>query len=192
MPSTGRIESVGDSSLVAAIGRGDDDALAEAYRRHGGPAYGLALRVLHDSALAEDVVQEVFLNVWRYPERFAAERGSLRAYLLTQAHRRAVDLVRSGTARRRREEREGTPDVDESADVERQVWDLTVAQRVREAMDCLPDGERVAIELAYFGGLSYREVATVLEEPEGTIKSRIRLGLGRLRGSLVEVGVVEP
>src|ERR1700674_4258200 len=101
----GSLREVSDGALAVAIGRWREDALAEAFRRHGGAVYGLAHRVLRDPVAAEEVVQEVFLRLWNAPDRFDAERGSMRSFLLAQAHGRAVDLVRSDTSRRRREER---------------------------------------------------------------------------------------
>jgi RNA polymerase sigma-70 factor, ECF subfamily len=180
-----------DPQLVTSIARGDEQALAEAYRRHGGVVLGLARRVTNDAGDAQDVTQEVLLNLWRHPERFDASRGSLRTYLLTQAHGRAVDLVRSSVARYGREERDARRRAHAGYDVEREVWDLTVRDKIDDAMSSLPEGERVAIELAYFGGHTYREVAILLCEPEGTVKSRIRFGLRRLRQTLIGDGVRE-
>jgi RNA polymerase sigma-70 factor (ECF subfamily) len=178
-----------DATLVVAIGRWRQDALAEAYRRHAGAVLGLAQRVLQDRALAEEVVQEVFLRLWDQPDRFDPERGTLRSYLLAQCHGRAVDLVRSEQSRRNREEKEHRQRAEAGYDLEHEVWDLAVADHVRDALVRLPVEERRAIELAYFGGHTYREVADLLDQPEGTVKSRIRSGLKRLRGGLAQAGV---
>jgi RNA polymerase sigma-70 factor (ECF subfamily) len=183
------VREASDAALVVAIGRWREDALAEVYRRHAGAAYALARRLLNDNQLAEEILQEVFLRLWNNPERFDSERGSLRAYLLAQTHGRAVDLLRSETARRRREEREAREAPAFGDDIERQVIDLTVSEKVKEVVGRLPDDERRAIELAYFGGHTYRQVAVMLETPEGTVKSRIRSGLRRLRTDLAEAGV---
>ncbi len=183
------LTQMSDAALVVAIGRWRQDALAEAYRRHGGAVFSLAVRVLGDRALAEEIVQEVFLRLWDQPDRFDPERGSLRSYLLAQCHGRAVDLVRSETSRRTREERRHRQQAEAGYDLEREVWDVVVADHVREALEQLPDGERAAIELAYFGGNTYREVAAMLGQPEGTVKTRIRSGLRRLRAGLAESGV---
>ncbi len=184
------LRSMSDAVLVVAIARFHQGALAEAYRRHAGAAYGLALRVLGDRVLAEEVVQEVFLRLWNEPEKFDPARGSLRSFLLTQTHGRSVDLVRAEAARRRREERDADAAATVTDDLEREVWNLTLAEHVREALESLSGREREAIELAYFGGRTYREVAAVLGEPEGTVKSRIRVGLGRLRDAIVRSGLV--
>jgi RNA polymerase sigma-70 factor, ECF subfamily len=178
-----------DTTLVVGIARFQQEALAEAYRRHAGAVYGLARRLLNDVRLAEEVVQEVFLRLWNNPDRFDPARGSLRSYLLAHAHGRAVDLLRSEGARRQREERDARQAAEAGYDLEHEVWDLTTAERVRSALESLPDGERDAIQLAYFGGLTYREVADRLGQPEGTVKSRIRSGLKRLRGELVAAGI---
>jgi RNA polymerase sigma-70 factor (ECF subfamily) len=183
------LREASDAALVVAIGRWREDALAEVYRRHAGAAYALARRLLNDNQLAEEILQEVFLRLWNNPERFDSERGSLRAYLLAQTHGRAVDLLRSETARRRREEREAREAPAFGDDIERQVIDLTVSEKVKEVVAGLPNDERRAIELAYFGGHTYRQVAVMLETPEGTVKSRIRSGLRRLRTDLAEAGV---
>ena len=183
------LREASDAALVVAIGRWQEDALAEAYRRHGGAAYSLARRLLNDRELAEEILQEVFLRLWNNPERFDPERGSLRAYLLAQTHGRAVDLLRSETSRRRREEREARESTSVGDDIEREVIDLTVSEKVKEVVAGLPVDERQAIELAYFGGHTYRQVAVMLDAPEGTVKSRIRSGLRRLRTDLAEAGV---
>jgi RNA polymerase sigma-70 factor (ECF subfamily) len=186
------VRDASDAALVVAIGRWREDALAEAYRRHAGAAYGLACRLLNDKSLAEEVLQEVFLRLWNRPERFDAERGSLRSYLLAQTHGRSVDLIRSDTSRRKREERDARESPAMSDDIEREVVDLTVAEQVKEVVAALPEDERQAVELAYFGGHTYRQVAVLLGAPEGTVKSRIRSGLRRMRQDLVRMGVGEP
>jgi RNA polymerase sigma-70 factor (ECF subfamily) len=181
-----------DAALVVAIGRWREDALAEAYRRHGGAVYALARRVVRDTGLAEEVVQEVFVRLWTTPDRFDPDRGSLRSWLLAQAHGRTIDRLRSDSARRLREERDAQLTADAGYDVEREAWDLAVADRVNDVMGELPDGERRAIELAYFDGYTYREVAKILDTPEGTIKSRIRSGLKRMRTDLIDTETGRP
>jgi len=183
------LSDASDATLVVAIGRWRQDALAEAYRRHAGAAFALARRLLADRQLAEEVLQEVFLRLWNQPDRFDSERGSLRSYLLAQTHGRAVDLLRSETSRRRREEREARETAEHGTDIEREVMDMSVAEQVQGVVATLPVDERKAIELAYFGGHTYRQVAVLLDEPEGTVKSRIRSGLRKMRVSMVEAGV---
>jgi RNA polymerase sigma-70 factor (ECF subfamily) len=178
-----------DATLGAAIVSRDQGALAELYQRNGATALALARRVLGDRALAEEVVQEVFVRTWRQPERYDSDRGSMRSFLLAQVHGRAVDLLRAESARRGREQREVFRAPRDDGDLEREVLDLAEAEAVRTALMTLGDGERAAIELAYFGGHTYKEVAVLLEQPEGTVKSRIRSGLLRLRAALIDAGV---
>jgi len=178
-----------DVALVILIGRYDEDAFAEAYRRHAGAVFGLARRLLWERALAEEMVQEIFLRLWEQPERFDQTRGSLRSFLLMDAHARCVDRIRADSRRREREERTARAGVASEYDVDLEAYDLGVAEEVREVLSALSEAERRAIELAYFGGHTYREVARILDQPEGTIKSRIRTGLTRLRAQLVDRGI---
>ncbi len=178
-----------DAALVVAVGRFDERALQELHRRHAPAVFGLARRVLGDRAAAEDVMQEVFVQLWRDPGRFDPERGSLRSFLLRIAHNRAVDRVRADTARGRREDRHERERPEEVGDVEREAWELIRTEQVKAAIAELSPGEREAILLAYYDGLSYREVARVLDLPEGTVKSRIRLGMGKLADKLEARGL---
>lgn len=141
----------------------------------------VATKVLRDVNLAEDVVQDVFVNFWRDPGSFDPKRGSVRTFLVMLTHRRAVDMVRSEVARKRREERR--PDRD-YYDVATEVETRDLGSAVRSALDSLAPPERDAIALAYFGGLSYVQVANHLGAPEGTVKSRIRTGMKKLSSSL--------
>lgn len=183
------LSACSDAVLVVSISRYRQEALAETYRRHAGAVFALARRLLVDPVLAEEIVQEVFLRIWNNPEKFDPERGSLRSYLLAQCHGRSVDLLRSESSRRRREERDARRTAEAGYDLELEVVDLSVAEQIKDALATLPDGEREAIALAYFGGHTYREVADILHEPEGTVKSRIRAGMKRLRSELVGAGL---
>ena len=170
-----------DEALVALVARGDEDALAELYDRVGRVAYGLALRVLRDERHAEDAVQEAFLQVWRSAATFRAERAKASTWILTLVHRRAVDLVR------REERRQADPLTDDSAagvapeETEEAAWLRFERERVQTALKQLPDVQREALELAYYGGFSQSELAERLGVPLGTIKSRMFAGLARLR-----------
>ena len=175
-----------DESLLEAVARGDETALATLYDRYGRVAYGLAFRVLRDRSLAEDAVQEAFLQVWRSAAQFRPERAKAGTWLLTFVHRRAVDLVRR-EERRRTEPAEAAPvpagpGADEDAEVR------SKRAIVQDALRRLPHEQREAIELAYYGGYTQSELAERLGEPLGTIKSRMFAGLTRLRGLLAEAG----
>mgnify|MGYP001610362788 CR=1 FL=1 len=183
------LSTCSDAVLVVAISRYRQEALAEAYRRHAGSVFALSRRLLADATLAEEIVQEVFLRLWNNPEKFDHERGSLRSYLLAQCHGRSVDLLRSESSRRLREERDVRRTAEAGYDLEHEVVDLEVADKVQAAVTSLPEGAREAIRLAYFGGHTYREVAAMLDQPEGTVKSRIRSGLKRLHNELVGAGL---
>ena len=178
-----------DEALVAAVVAGDHDALAALYERHGGAVWGVARRVCADRGLAEDVTQVVFVDLWRRPERFDPARGGLRPWLVAQAHARAVDAVRSESARQRRHEREAHYPSPPSPDVESAAYVASLSAEVRAAVGRLAADERDAIVLAYFGGHSYRETAALLGAPEGTVKSRIRRGLLGLRQVLEAQGL---
>jgi RNA polymerase sigma factor (sigma-70 family) len=167
-----------DEALVALVARGEEDALAALYDRLGQTAYGLALRVTRDPAFAEDVVQEAFLSLWRTAGRFVPERSRAGTWLLTLVHRRAVDLVRR-EERRRAEPIEAAPEVVD-ATAQEAPWLQLERERVRAALARLPDAQREAIELAYYGGFTQAELADRLGQPLGTIKSRMFAGLSRL------------
>jgi RNA polymerase sigma-70 factor (ECF subfamily) len=180
------LATASDASLAVGVARWRPEALAEVYRRNAGAVFGLAKRLLVEEALAEELTQEVFVSFWQRPERYDPARGSLRAFLLAVAHGRAVDMLRSETSRRAREQRARAV-AGAGYDLEQEVVELVANERVREALDKLPETERSAIELAYFGGHTYREVATIQNEPEGTVKSRIRSGLRRMERELAHL-----
>jgi RNA polymerase sigma-70 factor (ECF subfamily) len=175
-----------DEQLVEAIARADENAVGELYDRFGKVAYGLAFRILQDAALAEDAVQEAFLQIWRSAGSYQPERAKASTWLLTFVHRRAVDLVR-------REERRRTAPAESAPEAASAGPDETVVARsrgeiVRDALRRLPAEQREAIQLAYFGGLTQSELAERLDQPLGTIKSRMFAGLQRLRVLLAEAG----
>src|SRR3954447_18461302 len=175
-----------DDELIAAIGRGDEDSLAELYDRYGRIAYGVALRILRDPALAQDAVQDAFLAAWRTAVSFDPGRGKAATWLLMIVHRRAVALVR-------REERGRAETLDDAPvasgdETDEEVILREERRRVQSALEVLTDSEREAIELAYYGGLSQSEIAERLGVPLGTVKSRMFAGLARLRDALGEAG----
>ena len=179
-----------DEALLALISTPEGDlALAELYDRYGRVAYGLALRVLRDSALAEDAVQEAFLTVWRSAGAFAADRGKPRTWILTLVHHRAVDLVRREQLRRRAPElaESEEPTVGSTAEEEATLRDRR--RTVQEALRQLPADQREALELAYYGGLTQSELAEQLRVPLGTVKSRMFAGLRKLGDLLGDAGL---
>ncbi len=175
-----------DEALVALVERGDELALAELYDRLGRVAYGLALRLLRDHALAEDAVQEGFLTLWRSAARFVPERSKASTWIMTLVHHRAVDLVRREERRRTEPLELGLEGVSETS-TEEAAWLRLERERVQEALRSLPDQQREAIELAYYGGFTQSQLADRLGEPLGTIKSRMFTGLARLREILTHV-----
>jgi RNA polymerase sigma factor (sigma-70 family) len=178
-----------DEALVALVARADEGAFAELYDRFGHVAYGLALKVVRDPALAEDAVQDAFLAVWRSSGRFVAERAKASTWILTLVHRRAVDVVRREQPRRT-EPLETAPQPSANL-TEDEAWLRLQRTRVQDALRRLPDQQREAIELAYYGGFTQSELADRLGEPLGTIKSRMFSGLARLRELLAEPGQEE-
>ena len=174
---------------MLAVARRDEDALRELYDRHGGAVLAMTVRIVRHRDLAEDIVQELFLRLWNAPERYQPERGKVRTFLFRQAHSRSIERVRSEEARRRREERADRERNEPAYDIEREAWAVIESEVMRDALADLSDGEREAIELAYFGGHTYREVAVLLDVPEGTVKSRIRVGMSKLHVVLAAAGL---
>ena len=174
-----------DAFLASRLTAGDDRALAEAFDRFGRAVYGAALRVVGDGASAQDVVQDVFVELWSHPGRYDPAAGSLRTYLIVLARHRAVDLVRSELRRIARQERHHRlmPRQHPEAPGD-QALAAAMAAVIRDAVRTLPDGQRRVVELAYFEGLTYREVALAAGIPEGTAKSRLRLALAKLETML--------
>ena len=170
-----------DEALVALVARGDESALAELYDRCGRMAYGLAFRIVRDDRLAEDAVQEAFMSVWRTAATFRAERAKASTWILTLVHRRAVDLVRREERRRADPLDDTARDAVTTASAEDSAWLGFERERVQTALRELPDNQREALELAYYGGYSQSELAERLGVPLGTIKSRMFAGLTRLR-----------
>ena len=179
-------EELDDRALVVLLTRGDAQALEALYGRYGRACYGLARRILTDEQLAQDVVQEVFLTIWRDASRFDASRGGFSTWLLSMTHHKSVDSVRREENLRKRrtsadllETRESeAPKVDEA------VWSLMRRERVREVLKTLPDPQREALALAYYGGYTQREIAGLTSTPLGTVKTRMLAGMRRMKESL--------
>jgi RNA polymerase sigma factor (sigma-70 family) len=175
-----------DALLLARILAGDELALAALYDRHAGVVFGLARRVTRDEQLARDITQDVFTYLWELPGRVDLARGSLRAYLAVVTHRRAVDEVRRSERRRRLESAlvlDDAEDGPEDAVVHAATAEWSTG-RVAAGLAALPPEQRAAVQLAYYDGLTYKQVAQRLKIPEGTVKSRLRLAMNRLRAVL--------
>ena len=171
-------------TLLSRAGRGDQSAFADLYDSLAPLLHGVVLKVVRDPAMSEEVTQEAFIELWRLAPRYDSSRGSVRSWATTLAHRRAIDRVRSEQSSRDRTEREAQNRPIQSGDVAEQVVADIDGTRVRKALERLTDIQRQAVELAYFGGHSYREVSVLLGVAEGTIKTRIRDGMIRLRDEL--------
>ena len=173
------------AELLGRVAGGDQAAFARLYDLLSPRAFGLILRVLVDRAQSEEVLQEVFLEVWQSASRFAPNRGQGRSWVLTIAHRRAVDRVRSSQASSDRDVRAGFRDLDVAHDGVSEQAELRIeGEKVAAAMSSLPDAQREALTLAYYGGYSQSEIAALVGSPLGTIKTRMRDGLSRLRAEM--------
>ncbi len=181
----GRTTYEDEWELAAGIRRRDPQAMELLYDRLGGQAFGLAFRILGDGPSAEDVVQEAFLTLWRQAERLDPARGKVGSFLMTVVHHKAIDLLRS---RRGEMKRRDPPDppafAQEGSDVLESVAESLGREAVRSALQSLPEEQRRPIELAYFQGLTHIEIADALAIPLGTVKSRLRLGLEKMRQAL--------
>jgi RNA polymerase sigma factor (sigma-70 family) len=179
-------DGLDDRALVARVTEGDGGALEALYGRYGRACFSLARRILADEQFAQDVVQEVFLTVWRDAHRFDASRGGFSTWLLSMTHHKAVDAVRrEENLRKRRTTAEGLEDREgDVPGVHDEVWSTLRRERVRGAMATLPDPQRQALVLAYFGGYTQREIAGITDTPLGTVKTRMLAGMRRLKDGL--------
>jgi RNA polymerase sigma-70 factor (ECF subfamily) len=170
---------------LTRVAAGDKRAFAELYDTTSARVYGLVKRLLIDPAQAEEVTQEIYLEIWQTATRYQQERGSAMSWMLTMAHRRAVDRVRASQASRDRDSRIGIRDYDREYDQVAEHVEITMeGARVKRALQGLTELQRQAVELAYYGGLSHSEIATELHVPVGTVKTRIRDGMIRLRDAM--------
>jgi len=181
-----QLRVLADEELMQLVYRGAADAFEVIYERHADVAFSLAHRICSERQLAEDVVQEAFLSLWRNRSRYDRARGSVRAWLLGIVHNRAIDVVRRRGTRDRGEVRE---EGIEHRIVARERTDVEVARReeareVRDALEQLPEEQSRVIELAFFGGMTHVEIASLLDTPVGTVKGRMRLGLAKMRIAL--------
>jgi RNA polymerase sigma-70 factor, ECF subfamily len=182
------IRDLADEEVMQLVQEGKPRAFELLYDRHGGAAFSLAYRMVGNRVTAEDITQEAFLSIWRSRLRYDQARGSVRTWVLGIVHNRAVDALRRNVVHdRRRETMEGVEERHEA----KERTDVEVARReearsIRTALDTLPDEQRKTIELAYFGGFSHSQIAELLNEPIGTVKGRMRLGLDKMRRQLSE------
>jgi RNA polymerase sigma-70 factor, ECF subfamily len=183
-------EPAGDQRLIERMASGDGAALRTLYDQHARGVFSLAVRILRSQQDAEDLVQDVFVQAWRQAGRYDAGRGTVAAWLLMQTRSRAIDKLRSRHARPEGTEADGILEQqrDPAAGADVQVVRLEQADAIRRAVENLPHGQRAALELAYYEGLTHVEIAERLEEPLGTVKTRIRQGLLRLRDALATSG----
>ena len=182
------IRDLADEEVMQLVQRGDPRAFELLYDRHGGAAYSLAYRIAGRQGVAEDVVQEALLSIWRNRLRYDSTRGSVRTWILGIVHNRAIDGIRRNAVHDRRR---APLEVVEERFEARERTDVEVARReearnVRGALGTLPDEQRKTIELAYFGGFTHTQIAEMLDEPVGTVKGRMRLGLDKMRRQLAE------
>ena len=186
MPETPDLRSLADEDLMQLVQRGDPRAFELVYDRHSGSAFSLAYRMVGRGNVAEDVVQEAFLSIWRSGARYERARGSVRTWVLGIVHHRAIDqLRRSSVHDKRRASDEGLEERLESGErTDVEVARREEAEAIRSALDTLPSEQSHVIELAYFGGFTHTEIADMLETPVGTVKGRMRLGLEKLRNQL--------
>ena len=182
------IRDLADEEVMQLVQTGDPRAFELLYDRHGGAAFSLAYRMVGRQAQAEDVVQEAFLSIWRSRLRYDQTRGSVRTWVLGIVHNRGIDALRRGNVHdRRRETLEGVEERHEARErTEVEAARNEEARQVRTALETLPDEQRRTIELAYFAGFSHSQIAELLDEPIGTVKGRMRLGLDKLRRQLSE------
>lgn len=170
-----------DAELLRAIARGDEAALAQIYDAYAPTLFGMMLRILHSRAEAEDVLQEVFLQVWQNAPQFDEERGRPFTWLATIAHSRAIDRLRSLDSRQRTATKAAVKRGEEQTDATDEVFKLEQAEAVRRALDEISEGQKRVLLLAYFEGLTQSEIAERTQEPLGTVKTRMRSGLIKLR-----------
>ena len=195
---TGPAPEISDATLVGRVADGDGQALELLWERYSRPCGALARRLLIDEQLAQDVVQEVFLTLWRQPTRYDSERGGFASWLLAMTHHKAVDVVRREEHRRKRRVSEDVLDgrEDTSSRVDEAVWTAVRRERVRHALAGLPPVQKEALGLAYFGGYTQREIAEMTGTPLGTVKTRMLAGMRRLRDLLdgydAEGGLASP
>jgi RNA polymerase sigma-70 factor (ECF subfamily) len=181
-----------DEDLMSLAGSGDAGAFAGLYDRHSRAAYSLAYRMMGERQAAEDLVQETFLQVWRAARSYRAERGSVRTWILSIAHNRGIDQLRSSASRRRTQERVEHSPTSQPSEAFTETWRNLQREQVREALRDLPPEQLKVLELAYYSGYTHTEIAELLDLPLGTVKGRMRLGLQKIREYFGSRGMAVP
>jgi RNA polymerase sigma-70 factor, ECF subfamily len=181
-----------DEDLMSLAGSGDAGAFAGLYDRHSRAAYSLAYRMMGERQAAEDLVQETFLQVWRAARSYRAERGSVRTWILSIAHNRGIDQLRSSASRRRTQERVEQSPTSQPSEAFTETWRNLQREQVREALRDLPPEQLKVLELAYYSGYTHTEIAELLDLPLGTVKGRMRLGLQKIREYFGSRGMAVP
>jgi RNA polymerase sigma-70 factor, ECF subfamily len=180
-----------DEDLISFVQANDPQAFATVYDRHGRAAYSLAYRMMGERQAAEDLVQDAFLKVWRAAGSYRTERGSVRNWLLSVVHNRAIDQLRSLASRRRTQEKiEASAPTSQPSEAFAQTWRNSQREQVREALKTLPQEQLKIVELAYFSGYTHMEIAELLGLPLGTVKGRMRLGLKKVKDYFGAQGMV--
>lgn len=174
--------TLADEDLISLAESGDAEAFAALYDRHGRAAYSLAYRMMGEKQAAEDLVQDVFLKVWRLAGGYRAERGSVRTWILSIVHNRGIDQIRSSASRRRTQDKiEASAAKSQPSEAFSEAWRNTQRDQVRDALTSLPPEQLKILELAYFSGYTHVEISELLDLPLGTVKGRMRLGLKKIK-----------
>jgi RNA polymerase sigma-70 factor (ECF subfamily) len=184
---------LGDEDLISLVEASDAEAFATLYDRHSRAAFSLAYRMMGDRQAAEDLAQDAFLKVWRSAGSYRAERGSVRTWILSIAHNRGIDQLRSHASRRRTQDRiEASAPRSQPSEAFAETWRNSQRDQVREALNTLPSEQLKILELAYFSGYTHVEISEVLSLPLGTVKGRMRLGLKKIRNYFESRGAAVP
>ena len=182
-----------DEDLISLVQARDSEAFAVLYDRHSRPAYSLAYRMMGERQAAEDIVQDAFLKAWRAATSYRAERASVRTWLLSIVHNRAIDQLRSLAGRRRTQEKvEASAPTSQASEAFAESWRNLQREQVSEALKALPEEQLKVLELAYFSGYTHVEIAEMLDVPLGTVKGRMRLGLKKIRDYFASQGMAVP
>ena len=184
---------LGDEDLMSLMEGGDEEAFAALYDRHSRAAYSLSYRMMGDRQAAEDLTQDAFLKVWRSAGGYRSDRGSVRTWILSIAHNRGIDQIRSSASRRRTQDRvEQSAPRSQPSEAFAETWRNRQREQIREALSTLPEEQLKILELAYFSGYTHVEISNLMDLPLGTVKGRMRLGLKKIREYFDQKDVAVP